>query len=765
MARRITAQWVQSLRLDRLLPALSVGLVAGSLDVMVQISFAVLIFAGDLSEYAAPGIGLTLFAACVVGLVVALTSSLPGTLAIPQDSPAAILAVLAAAVAATIPASATSDSTFATIVAAIALTSLLAGIFFLLLGWFKQGGLVRYIPYPVIGGFLAGTGWLLVQGGIGVMADASLSLSQLSHLLQADVVLRWLPGLLFAVLLLLTLRRYSHFWIMPAMLLGAMALFYLVVWWAGLSMAEAGARGWLLGPFPEGALWRPLTPAALGKVHWPAILGQLGNVGTILIISVVSLLLNASGLELLARRDVDLNRELKVAGVGNVLASLGGGGPVGYHALSLSALNLRTGAPGRLAGVLLAALCGILLFAGTSVLSYFPKVVPGALLLFLGLSFLVEWLYDAWFKLSKADYAIILLILAAMNTIGVLEGVGLGLALAVVLFVVDYSRVGVVRHALSGATYQSNVDRPRLYQQLLRQKGDWLYILKLQGFIFFGTAHRLLDRVRQRSGAPDLPTLHFVVLDFRRVTGLDASAVLGFARMAQLARAQGFVLVFTHLSPRIQQQLEKEVFTAGNSDVWRIFPDLDHGVEWCEEQMIHTFESVGLAPRPKTAMRQLEEFLSRSPRFLGWRETLAQPDDEGAPPEPVGVRSVMPYMKRMDVQAGQVLIRQGQASGGLYFVETGQVTIQLESADRPPVRLRTRGKGTLIGEIGLYLGSPASASVVADRPSTIYCLSAEDLKRMEESAPEVAAALHKFVAQHLSERLVGTTRTLEALLE
>ncbi len=93
------------------------------------------------------------------------------------------------------------------------------------------------------------------------------------------------------------------------------------------------------------------------------------------------------------------------------------------------------------------------------------------------------------------------------------------------------------------------------------------------------------------------------------------------------------------------------------------------------------------------------------------------------------------------------------------------MTIQLEAADRPAVRLWTRGKGTLAGEIGLYPGSPAPVSVVADQPSTIYCLSAEDLKRMEESEPEVAAALHKFVAQHLSERLAGTTRTLEALLE
>ena len=91
----------------------------------------------------------------------------------------------------------------ATVVAAITLTSLLAGVFFWVLGWLRQGSLVRYIPYPVIGGFLAGTGWLLFQGGLGVMSDASLTLAHLPTLFQADLLLRWLPGVVLAVGLLL----------------------------------------------------------------------------------------------------------------------------------------------------------------------------------------------------------------------------------------------------------------------------------------------------------------------------------------------------------------------------------------------------------------------------------------------------------------------------------------------------------------------------------------------------------------------------------
>ena len=75
------------------------------------------------------------------------------------------------------------------------------------------------------------------------------------------------------------------------------------------------------------------------------------------------------------------------------------------------------------------------------------------------------------------------------------------------------------------------------------------------------------------------------------------------------------------------------------------------------------------------------------------------------------------------------------------------------------------GAGTTVGELGLYVGRPASASVVTDRPSTVYYLSAHNLKRMEETEPEIAAAFHKFIAGLLGERLADTTSALQALLE
>jgi sulfate permease, SulP family len=756
----------QTISPARLLPGLTAGLVAGVITIVVEISLAALIFSGNLAAYLPQGIGFILFGSFIIGLVVALTSSYPGSVAVPQDSPAAILAIVAAAVAAQMPASAPAESTFFTVTAALVVTSLLTGTFFVALGAFKLGGLIRYVPYPVVGGFLAGTGWLLVQGGIGVMADVSLSLAQLPALVQPAAMARWAPGLLFAVVLLAMLRRFSHLLIVPAMLFASIGLFYVFLGVTHLSMAEAEAQGWLLGPFPQAGLWQPLPLSALSQVNWPIIFGQLGNVGTIMVVGVVSLLLNASGLELATQRDIDLDRELRAAGVANCLAGLVGS-PAGYHTLSESALGHKLGADSRLVGLVMAVSCGVMLFAGGSLVSFFPKLVAGGLLVFLGLAFLVEWVYDAWFKLSRVEYLIVLVITLAMAFVGVLQAVGLGLVLAVILFVVDYSRVGVVKHVFSGANYSSRVERPRLYRQLLRQKGQWLYILELQGFIFFGTANRLLDQVRQRLGAPGLPSPRFVVLDFRRVSGLDASAVLSLAKLKQLAQGRKLALIFTQLPLQLQRRLEREVFAGADGAMWHVFPDLDRGVEWCEEQMIQGFAAVGLSGRPRTAKQRLEEILSGLGRPLSWWGQFDSEDkQQGTKPAPTPMlESLMKYLERKDVEGGYCLIREGDAFTSLYFIGDGQVTTERVYPDGRKLRLRTTGAGTVVGEAGMYLGSKASASVVTDCPSTIYSLSSDKLSQMEETDPALAAAFHKFMAQSLSERLVSATDTLQSALE
>ncbi len=723
----------------RVITGLLAGLIVGVVVVIVAISFALLIFSGELADFAARGIGLALYTAVVMAGLIALFSSFRGMVATPQDVPAAITALIAAAVAASLP-GADAGELFATVVAAIALTTLSTGLFFLVLGFFKLGGLSRFIPYPVIGGFLAGTGWLLLKGSVGVLSGVSLSFANLPVLAQSETVVRWLPGLIFGVVLLLALRRTSHYLALPAMLVGAIVTFFLLLWVTGTSLAEATARGWLLEPFPAGDIWRPLGPQLLGQVSWGTLLAQAPSMLAVMLAGMVALLLNATGLELVVQRDVDLDRELRVAGAANIVSGLGGG-LVGFQTLALSALGHRIAPDRRVVGLLSAGLCGACLVFGSTLLTLFPKPVLGGLLLFLGLAFLVEWVYDAWFKLPRIDYLIVVFILLAIATVGFLESVGLGIGIAIALFVVNYSRIDVVKHELSGATARSNVARPRKPSRALRVHGHELFILQLQGFVFFGTANQLVERLRQRVSDHDLPAVRFLLLDFRQVSGIDSSAVLGFVKMRQLAENEGLGLIFAHTAPAIRSQLEHNGIRESDETLVRWFDELDRAVEWCEDQIL---EAKGIAlEEPHLPLDQ------RLARIMASDETS----------------NLMKYLEKEEVPAGHVLMRQDDPPDDLYLVESGKITVQIELEDGQTARLLTLGAGTAVGQDELYQGSSRAASVIAEAPSTVYRLSAGALHRMETDEPQLAIALHHFLARTLTERLAAIHRTLQSLMQ
>lgn len=711
------------------------GLVSAAIDIPLSISLAVLIFSGGSEGDLAAGIGLLLTGAVLVSVIVSLASSFQASIAVPQDAPAVLLALLAASLAAN---AAAGSSVFSTVAVTIILTSLFTGLAFLLLGVFRLGDLVRFIPYPVIGGFLAGTGWLLCRGALGVMTGMEINLAGFTSLFQAGVVWQWLLGVSYGVLLLVLLRRYSHFLLVPALVLGSVLLTHFVMRLAGYGTAGMRSLGMLLGPFPAGGLWSPFDLSQLGLVDWPAILSNLGSIATTVLLCVVSLLLNASGLELATRQEIDLNRELRAGGLANLAAGLVGS-PPGYTALSLSMLGHRLGANSRLNGLVFAALCALTVLAGAPLLALIPKFVVGGLLFYLGLSFLVEWLIDAWFKLSRADYAVVLVMLATVAVFGPLQGVGLGVALSSVMFIYEYSKTRVIKHTLTSKTYRSSVERSPDQKTYLSGLGEWLLVMELQGFLFFGTANRLYEAIRSHIQNPQDSPPRFIVLDFRLVTGLDGSASISFARLIQLASPLGIVLVFTNLPPAIRHKLSKDALTPEAADSWQAFPDLDHGIEYCEDRVLKHMVDPQQAAGPATLSRSriaLDGLLRSSLRGL---------------------------LKQMFVDSGTVLIQQGDAPKGLYFIDYGQLTAFLELPSGERMRLRSMGPGNIVGEMGLYMNQPASATVEASDVSVLYFLPGDELRELEGSDPQTAAELHRFMVRLVSERLQNTLATLQAL--
>jgi SulP family sulfate permease len=218
-----------------------------------------------------------------------------------------------------------------------------------------------------------------------------------------------------------------------------------------------------------------------------------------------------------------------------------------------------------------------------------------------------------------------------------------------------------------------------------------------------------------------------LILDFARVDGADASALFAFTRLLQRARKQGRPVLFAAVPPGLARALPGAV--AAHS-----FADLDHALEHAENAVL----GLERTSAPQSGLDDLE---------------AAYPA--------VGVRrQLMTYCERVSWRAGEVALRQGDPSDAMFFVESGQLTVWRERADGQRIRLSTIAPGTVIGEIGFYLGTVRSATVIADQPSSAFCITRPALQRMQDQDQALAVTFHRFIATVTAERLSGSIELL-----
>ena len=705
--------------------SITAGLIIGAVEAVLVISFAALVFGGYLAYFLADGIGLYLLAGALTLAILAWRAGNRGVVGGVSDATAAVLAVVATSTA--LGAYGSPQRAFLTVVAATLVVTLLTGITFLLLGTFRLGNLVRYVPYPVVGGFLAGTGWLLLKGGIGVAADTQVTVGNLR---PPAVLAHWVPAVVFGVVLLVLTRVVKRSLVIPVVIGAGLALFAIGMLVTGSSTDAALGGHWMLGPFDSTRLWQPWAFRALTGADWSAVLSQAAGIATVVFVAVIGVLFNVSGTELILRRDLDTNRELRDAGVLNVVSGALGGIP-GYHALSLTALAERMSVNTRTAGLVASLVPLAAVVFGATVIELIPRMIVGGVLVFLGLAFIVEWVWDKRRSLPKVEYAVVLVILAGIITKGFLPGVVIGLVMAVVLFAVSYGRIELVREVAFGDTYRSNVDRPPAERASLREMGERVQILRVHGFVFFGSASGLLERIRKRvETAPP----RFLLMDLRQVTGVDASAVMSFVKVIHLAQASGFELVLAGASDRVREQLARGGVVASEGVV-SFEPDLDRGLQRCEDVLLQDAQAERLAGVAAT-------------------ESLAG--------MPAGLET---YLERVSLAEGTVLIRQDEPPEDVFVLGSGRLSVEMVTPEGTRMRLRSVRPGVVVGEIALYTGVPRTADVVAETPSVVLRLSRASIERLEADEPELAAALHRWLAVTLAERLTDTQRAAVALFD
>ena len=716
LLQNLTSELRADLLSAKAVPALSAGFTSGLGLLVAQIAFGSFIFSGPLAPYSSQGVGLVLFGNFAACLVIALAGGYRGAIA--GLSPA--LVIVMATIGSTMDAA--GDALFVTTAAALMISAVATGVCCLMIGRFRLANLVRFIPYPVAGGFVAGIGGAVCLAAMSLVG-AKPDWRAIPALLEPPVLWKWSLGAAYGIALYLAMKRWGN----PLILLVSVVLagggYHLALAALGISGAEARAEGLLLTSTADGSLWPALLPADLLHVQWAAMAAQVPHMLTLILVAFISVIMNFAGLELAANQELDWDREFRVTGVASVIAGLGGG-TVATLVVPASLRSKLFGATARLTGVVAALVIGGALFLGDGMLELVPAPLVGGILVFAGLGMLDEGLVKSRKRLPWSEYGIILLIFLAITSFGLIEGVGVGMLATLVFFAVRLSRVDPIESQFTAREHESNKARPVPDRAILLKEGERVQIYRLRGYLFFGSVSPLADHLRQSLSGASRPLC--LLLDFAAVSGFDFSAVNVLSRFLQTANTAGVRIVLSALSEGLRAGLEHNLPPAVYAELL-MEPDVDRALEHCEEIVIAGWKAdVDRADERRASLLEhtaddLERYLERQIDFENLMEELQW------------------WLSPCQYSAGEALVGQGAPQAGLQLLLSGRAS----GYDSAGTRLFQSGPGDSIW--------PASAAeqkatfVIADEPCRTMVLTPVVRGKLEESEQQLTLKLYRYL--------------------
>jgi len=707
------------------------GAVSSTLTIAFCLSYAALIFSGPLTPWLGYGIAVSFLSAAISGFVLALRSSLPFAIAGPDSATSAVTATLAAAAAERVLAYDSTGQLLGPVMIVLAISTALSSVFLCGLGLASAGRAIRFVPYSVIAGFLGASGWLIVSGAVRVVADQPIT--NFDTLMNVSSLGKLAAALGIALVLLVGRYHARSLFALPGMLLSSIVIVHLAFLLGGISLADAEASGWTFAPQSASAVALPWRLDELRDFPWKLLPSLGGDFFAVVFVTIISMLLNLTGIELATQREADLDRELNSLGIANAI-SAAFGGYVNCVSLSRSILNYAAGASGRLSGIIVAIASASMLVVNPSFLAYVPKCALGGLLFYIGFDLIYRWLIASWRQVLFIEYVSLAAIAIIIIAWGFVAGVLIGIVIGCAIFALNAGRVNAIKFSFDGTNYRSSLDRGAADLALLNKAGHQIQGLCLQSYLFFGSANRLYQHIKALFAKQ--PNCRFLVFDFRLVVGIDSSATHSFRQIKRAADESGVKLVFVNLRRELERIFVTTHFISHDIVV---ATDLDRALEACEDSIIAEL-------RAETDERaSFESWLTDA---LGSAENAMM---------------MAQYCKRMEVSPGTVITRQGEPADSMHFILDGRVDVLVELDDGHSVRVRSLGPHTTIGEMGLMSRRVRSATVEAGLASILYELKVEDYERIKHANPVLSHALLNYVVAVMSERLSFASRVIGVL--
>ena len=696
--------------------------------ILIPYSFALsaLIFHGPLQSFVLPGTGLMVFSSSISCLLFSLAGSHRGILAGPHEIAAAAFATMSAAVGASM-VNAPGEATFMTMVILLILTSIITGLIFFGIGVSRLSYMLRFIPFPVAAGCFAGFGWILCVAALSMMSSLSLEWQTLPRLLEADVIWKWVPGIVFGVILLFVTRRGNVIPILIWSFLILTGVFHLALFIFGISIETAKSADLLWsGGGVTGGLWPVFGLDDFGLVDWNVVGDQIPAVLVLALLMVLCVLLNTNIMEAGSGREFNLDREFCVAGTAGIIAGAGGG-PPGVHFPVLSSTSQKLDADTPWTGILTSLWLGMTLVFGSAVLELIPISLTGGLLFFIGVDLLNNWLLKVRWKVSGTEHGVIVLMAAGIVVFGFVEGVAIGMVASLCPLVLHLVRLEPVVSVETGADHHSARIRSVPDRGILLSHAEMIKIVRLCGYIYFVINYRLMSHLKDLMGQSPAPS--FIILDCTEVKWYDASAVNTLRMFLHTTGSTGVRIVFAAPPNQLQSSLSHDLPDALRSRIW-FEKNLDLALERCEDAIIasENRKRDDSSDDERNDLLnlvgdELEDHLDRQIRF----EHL--------------VGKLAPWLEKCEYDTGDVLAGSHNLHDGMHLVVSGRISVY----DAMGVRLCQYGPGNIVEPRAAFELRRPSSKAVAEEFCVTMKLTPARRRGLESEIPDLSRDLYGYM--------------------
>lgn len=703
--------------------------------------------------YVSAGITAAFISAIVAAVLAGLLGGPPLHVNTPKTSHAAILSSLIAVIATH---HSFSDH-FAGEAAAQALMVIcwialfISGLFQTVLGALRLGGLVKFVPYPVLAGIINGFALQIIIGQVPYVLG-------IEHLPRLEAVFTrgswpihgWSIALssLAGGLVLFGDRLSKR---IPSALTGLVVgtLAYALLG----RQVDSGALGPVIGEFPAGIAVHLQVADMLGFLSSTAFQRHIFPIVatgiTLALISSIQSLLSMSASDELFETRHDSNKELMIQGSVNMVAATLGGTPSGGSP-NVTRLVHANGGRDRWANIALAlALIGIS-FGSGHLIGHIPLSVMAGVVIVSTASSMDRWTQQLLRKIGTSSSAakrsdalmnlvVVSLVAALVIFEGALAALGVGIAAIFFLFVyrANSTVIGRVMHA---DQITSRTAWPMSALRFMAEQSNRIAVLELQGPLFFGNSETVYQRIEKEA-----VSAKWIILSFKHCPTIDTSGAMLLKQLAALMHKQGRRLLLSdlpqggHRREYLQNigadQLEKDGL---------VFDDLDSALAFAESELL---QRVGLADTSETE-KDLTQF-----------EVLAGLTEK----ELLTLRA---SLEQQHFDIGDCIIQDGNQSPSLYFLTRGKVSVYTRTEGRL-VRLTSYSAGVdaVFGEASLAMQGTRSMEVCTDTAATVLRLPPAAYHKLCAEHPTIALRLMQGVSTELSLRLTRmmyTVRELEA---